>query len=516
VINLRTVYKRAEEHTAIATVTLFLLLGFLIVLQSIFSPALVLSGVLGGCLVILTFLRPHLTLGFLAIYLPFESLILKFIPDEVYVFARYGSELLIYLVALVVIVRLLSGKHRYRQTPFDLPFALFVVVLLASALVNLVSPTIAILGLRQIFRFMIVFFLVVQIAPSKTFIKNLTWTMFGVVVFQCLLGIMQAILGEPLDQFLLPSEARTYGTLTLTSGVEQFWDPGSRIFATLGRYDRLGNFLYLFLLIASAILFTKKLYLKYPWVIWLFIVGVPALVLTYSRSSWFAFLLGFLFIGLIVKHDRRVLAGFAALVVFLTLVLAGSGLNVSLITESPGQSLSERFFESFSLARWRGEYYGLGRTFWFIETPRQVIAASPILGFGPGQYGGGAVAALHNTKVYEELGLPFGVFGTEGAIDNNWFSLWGESGTLGMVFYLWFYFGLFFYALNTARTHKDPFVQALALAVGAMLIAVAFNALTSTLLEIRTSAYYLWLYAGFLYVLAQEDSVRSPSFPRRG
>lgn len=508
-INLRTVYKRAEEHTAIAAVILFLLLGFLIFLQSVFSPELVLTGVLVGCLVVLTFARPEVTLGLLAAYLPFESLVLKFVPDDVYVFARYGSELLIYLVALVVFVRFLSGKARWRQTPFDLPFFLFVLVLLASALVNLVQPTAAVLGLRQILRFMIVFFLVVQIAPTKTFIRKLTWTMFGIVVFQSLLGIMQAIIGEPLDVFLLPSEARTYGTLTLTSGVEQFWDPGSRVFATLGRYDRLGNFLYLFLLIASAFLFTKKLAQKYPWVIWLFIVGVPALVLTYSRSSWFAFLLGFLFIGLLIKHDKRVLAGFAALVVFLTVVLAGSGLNVSLITETPGQSVSERFFESFSLARWRGEYYGLGRVFWFIHTPTDVVAASPILGFGPGQFGGGAAAALHNTKVYEELGLPFGVFGTEGAIDNNWFSLWGESGTLGIALYLWLYLALFFYALNVARTHKDPFVQAMALAVGAMLIGVGFNAFTSTLLEIRTSAYYLWLYAGFLYVLAQERE-RSP------
>lgn len=509
VINLRTVYKRAEEHMALYTAALFALLGLLIVLQSIFSPALVIAGILGGCLVIATFFRPELALGFLAVYFPFESVILKFIPDEVYVFARYGSELLIYVIAFVVLIHILSGKKSYRQTPFDLPFFLFVAVLLASALVNLVSPTVAVLGLRQILRFMLVFFLVVQIAPTKEFVKNLTWVMFGVVVFQSLLGIMQAIVGEPLDQFLLPSEARTYGALTLTSGVEQFWDPGSRVFSTLGRYDRLGNFLYLFLLIASAILFTKKLYRKYPWIIWLFVVGVPALVLTFSRSSWFAFLLGFLFIGLLVKHDRRVIAGFAALVVFLTLILAGSGLNVSLITETPGQTLSERFFESFSLARWRGEYYGLGRVFWFIHTPTDVVAASPILGFGPGQYGGGAVAALHNTKVYEELGLPFGVFGTEGAIDNNWFSLWGESGTLGMVFYLWFYLGLFFYTLNVARTNKDPFVQAIALAVCAMLIGVGFNAFTSTLLEIRTSAYYLWLYAGFLYVLSSSKTSQS-------
>ncbi|NQV90374.1 hypothetical protein HQ487_03105 [Candidatus Uhrbacteria bacterium] len=504
-INLRTVYKRAEEHTALATAFLFLLLAFLIVLQSIFSPTLVLASVLGGCLVIVTFVRPQYALGFLALYLPFESIILKFIPDDVYVFARYGSEFLIYLVAFVVLTRILSGKKVYRQTPFDLPFMLFVLVLLASALVNLVSPTVALLGLRQILRFMLVFFLVVQIAPSKTFIQNLTWAMFGIVAFQCLLGILQGIIGEPLDQFLLPSEARTLGTITLTGGVEQFWDPGSRIFATLGRYDRLGNFLYLFLLLGTAMLFTKKFYAKHPWIIWLFVIGIPALVLTYSRASWFAFLLGFLFIGLLLKHDRRVLAGFAMFVLFLSIVLAGSGLNVSLITESPGQSLSERFFESFSLARWRGEYYGLGRVFWFIHTPLNVVSASPILGFGPGQYGGGAVAALHNTAVYENLGLPFGVFGTDGAIDNNWFSLWGESGTLGMVFYLWFYLGLFFYALNVAKTHKDPFVQALAMGVCAMLIGVGFNAFTSTLLEIRTSAYYLWMYAGFLYVLAEKE-----------
>jgi len=286
---------------------------------------------------------------------------------------------------------------------------------------------------------MIVFFLVTFIKPSKAFIRKLTWILFGILVFQCVLGLAQSFVGEPLDQFLLPSQERTLGSITLTEGVEQFWDPGSRVFGTLGRYDRLGNFLYIILLIASGMLFTKEWYRKYPWLIWLFILGIPTLVLTYSRSSWFGFLLGFLFIGLFLKKDRRVFIGLASFVFSLFLLLSVSGLNVGLITEMPGQTLSERFFESFSLARWRGEYYGLGRVFWYIQTPIQVVAASPLLGFGPGQFGGGAAAALHNTKVYEELGLPFGVYGTEGYIDNNWFSLWGEAGTLGMLFYLWIY-----------------------------------------------------------------------------
>lgn len=505
-INLRAVYRRAEEHTALAAAILFLLLGFLILLQSFFSPALVLSGVIGVCLVIVSFVRPEITLGILAVYLPFESVLLKFVPDEVYLFARYGSELLIYLVAGVVIFSLLSGKKQYHQTPFDLPFFLFVLVLLASSLVNLVPPTIAILGLRQILRFMILFFLVAFIKPSKAFIRKLTWILFGILVFQCALGLAQSFVGEPLDQFLLPSQERTLGSITLTEGVEQFWDPGSRVFGTLGRYDRLGNFLYLFLLIATGMLFTKEMHTKYPWLIWLFLLGIPTLVLTYSRSSWFGFLLGFLFIGLFLKKDRRVLIGLASFVVSMFVLLTFSGLNVGLITETPGQTLSERFFESFSLARWRGEYYGLGRVFWYIQTPIQVVAASALFGFGPGQFGGGATAALHNTKVYEELGLPFGVYGTEGYIDNNWFSLWGETGTLGMFFYLWIYIGFFFYALNVARTHKDPFVRSLAMGMCAIFIGVAFNAFTSTFFEIRTSAFYVWLYAGFLYVLAQEKS----------
>lgn len=497
-------YKQAEDHTTLSVAILLVALILILFVQSITSPAFVLAGVIVLLVIVMTILRPEYTLGLLSIYLPFESVILKFIPDDVYVFARYGSEFLIYLIAIVVIFRIISGKRPYRVTKFDLPFFLFVGVILASAIVNFVPPTIAVLGARQILRFMIIFFLVVQIAPSKSFIRHLTWTMLGIVVFQSILGIFQFFIGEPLDVFLISSEERTLGSIVLTGGVEQFWDSGSRVFATLGRYDRLGNFLYIFLLIASGLLFTKQILKRQSWIPYIFLFGVPALVLTYSRSSWFAFLLGFLFIGLVIKKDRRVLAGLAAFVILIITFVTSSGLNVGLITEGSGQTLSERFYESFSYARWSGEYYGLGRTFWFVHTPLDVVSASPILGFGPGQFGGGAVSALGNTRVYEQLGLPYGVFGTEGFIDNNWFSLWGEVGTLGMVFYLWIYVGLFLFALRTSRETEDPFVKALALGLCAVLIGIGFNAFTSTLLEIRTSAFYLWMYAGFVYVLAGE------------
>lgn len=510
-INLRSIYRESEERTTRFVWILFLLLAVFLFIQTIFSPTVALASLLSVLIIVVTFAHPEVTLAGLALYLPFESFILKFIPGNVYVFARFFSEGLIYLIVLVVLYRLASGKLTLRSTALDLPFVLFILSLIAAAVVHLVPATVTILGLRQILRFILIFFLVVHLQPHKLFIQKLTIALFLVFLFQSALGIAQFLIGEPLDQLLITSEARTLGDITLTAGVEQFWEPGSRVFATLGRYDRLGNFLYVFLLLASGFLFTvaDRSRKMRPLLWWMFALGIPALVLTYSRSSWFAFLIGFLFIGLIIKRDKKVIAGLLVSIFLILSYLAASGLTVGLLAEAPGQTFSERFFEAFSYSRWRGEYYGLGRTFWFVHTPLVVVAASPIIGWGAGQFGAGAAAALHNTVVYEKLGLPFGVFGTEGFIDNNWFSLWAEAGTLGLFFYVWMFLALFVIAMRTYRHSEDTYTKGLAIGFAAVTIAIAFNAFTSTLFEIRTLAFYMWLYGGFVYVLGSHNETRS-------
>lgn len=512
-LNLRTVYRHAEEHTTRYIGGLFLFLALLILLQTIFSPTIVIAAVFFSAAIFLTMIRPLWVLGFLAVYLPFESLVLKFTPNDAYVIVRYASELLIYVIAAVILLRVAVRSIKLSTSPIDLPFVLFVGTLIASALINLVSPSVAILGMRQILRFMLVFFLVIYLKPSKNYIRTLTMILFGIVFFECGLGFLQPLIGERLDLFLLPSESRALGDITLTSGVAETWDPGSHIFGTLGRYDRLGNFLYIFLLIGTGFLFVrgeksrsqkveKRSFRKI--LPWLFLFGVPALVLTYSRASWFAFLFGFLFIGLWIKRDRRIAIVLATFLIVAVGYLAITGLSVRFITDTPGQTLVERFYETFSAARWRGEYYGLGRVFWDVQTLLVVVPSSPLFGVGPGQFGGGAVAALHNTKIYDALGLPFGVFGTEGYIDNNWFSLWGEVGTIGLVLLVWMFVALFRYAMDVYRGSKDDFTRALAIGFAACVIGVTFNAFTSTLFEIRTLAFYFWMYGGFVVVLGEK------------
>lgn len=507
-MDFRSVYRHAEEHTTMYVVGLFVVLAALVIGQMFASGLLVLGLVITIGVLAVSVARPLWVLAILAVYLPFEPLILKFTPDDVYVFARYLSEGLIYVLVAVVIWRRLMQRQSYPSTPIDLPFGLFVVVTVASAIVNFVAPTIAILGIRQILRFILVLFIAVYLAPSRDYIRRLTMVLFAIVLFQSALGLAQAAIGAPLDQFLLPSDSRTFGDITLTSGETEFWDPGSRVFATLGRYDRLGTFLGFFLLIAAAMLYEEKLRKERKELWWLLVLGLPTLVLTYSRSAWFGFLLGFLFIGLWAKRDRRVLVACGISGVLIASYLAYSGLAVRYLTDVPQQSVAERFFEAFSYERWAGEYYGLGRLFWIVQTVVKVVPSAPVFGFGPGQYGGGAAAALGNSTVYDTLGLPFGVYGTDGYIDNNWFSLWGETGTLGLALYLMMYAALFTYAIRVWRRSKDdPFLSALALGYAAAMIAVALNAFLATMLEVRTLAFYLWLYGGFIVVLGKQKKI---------
>ncbi len=506
--NLHSIYYESEMRAKWSLIGLFILLVASILGVVFVSPGLVIAVVGASTAAIFTFFKPTWSLAFLATYLPFEPFLLKWVPDELYVYARYGSEFLIYLLAAVVIWKLLSGELRFRRTPIDIPFAFLLFAMLASVVVNLLPVMPALLGMRQILRFILLFFITVQLSPTKKWAKFVVGSLAAILLVQVFLGAAQAVVGERLDTFLLPSERRTVGEIQLTAGTVQFWDPGQRVFGTLGRYDQLGVFMAFVMLILVAVIYEKATDEKDRlWVWLLFIASLPILALTYSRSAWFGFVLGFLFIGAFIKRDKRVIAG-AILIPSLLLAYIGiTGLVVKELVDVSDQSITNRFFEAFSYEHWVGEYHGLGRLYWIVQTVTEVVPASPIFGHGPGMYGGGTAAALNNTQVYDALSLPFGVYGTDGYIDNNWMSLWGEVGTLGLGLYLWMYIALFMACLWVYHNSKDADTRALALAACAAMLAVCLNAFLATFLEVRTLAPYLWILTGLVVALGQREKV---------
>lgn len=470
------------------------------------SPWKVLAVTVGVIFIFVSFLKPKYTVLFLAFYIPLEPFLLKFVPDEVYIYARYFSEGLIYILLLSVGLKLLTRSKKIISTPIDLPLFLFIIVALASLVINLVPPSIGVLGLRQILRFIVLFYVATYLNLSKDFIKKILWVILAVLLFECLIGLGQAFIGGPADEFLIPSERRFVAGIQLTTGTTQFWEEGQRIFATMGRYDQLGTFLCFFLLILAAILYesktpNKKIY----WI--LFLIGIPTLILTYSRASWFGFILGIFLIGVIFKKDRKLLIIFLLLLAFILSYLAYTGIVVHYLIDVPQQTVMERFFEAFSYERWRGEYYGLGRLYFIVKTVTNVFPHYPLFGAGPGQYGGGAVAALHNKTVYNEVGIPFGAWGTEGYIDNNWMSLLGETGLFGIISYIAMFVMLFRYSKKVYKKSEDSGTRVLALGFLACILAVSFQAFLGTYLEVRTLAFYFWLFAAFVVTLGYKEKI---------
>lgn len=506
-LNFKETYQGSDQYARFAAYMLFGVSLLALVGSIVFSPSLILGAVFGVAILIMSFLRPTWSLAFLLVYLPFEPFLLKWISDDVYIFARYFSELLIYLLGVVIVWRWLTGQIKYRSSPIDVVFLLFLIALLASALVNFVPPTYAVLGIRQIIRFILLFFIVIYLNPTERWIKALLMALFAVIGVEVLIGVGQIFFGETLDGFLLPSQARSFGEIQLTSGTVQFWDHGQRIFGTLGRYDRLGTFMAFFMLILVSALYEPKWREHRSLLAFLMILSIPMLAMTYSRSAWFGFVLGFLFIAIWAKKDKRVIWGVGVALILLAAYLAFSGLVVHNLLDVPEQTVIERFFEAFSYDRWRGEYYGLGRLYWIVQTLIAVVPSAFIFGHGPATYGGGAASALGNTSVYDQLGLPFGVYGTEGYIDNNWLSMWGEAGTLGLGLYLFMYAMLFIVCIRVYQKSASGFTRALALGVAAAMIAVMLNAFLATFLEVRTLAPYLWTFTGFVVVLGQREKL---------
>ncbi len=506
-VNLHTIYHRSDIQTRIAVIAL-ITTAVLSLLTAIFlsaSAVVVLSA--ATVVAVFIFLRPQWMLAFLLFYLPFEPFVLKWFGDNLYIYAKYGSELVIYLLVLAVLWRVLTGEIKFKSSPIDLPFVLLILIMFASAIINWIPAFTAILGIRQIIRFILLFFVVYQLEPSVKWIRNVLFGMFIVVAVQVTVAYLQFLSGGALDNFLLPSAARAMGDIQFFSGVQQFWDPGKRLFATMGRYDQLGTFLAFFFLLLSALLYEPRLVKYHNFFAALLMIGLPVLALTYSRSSWFGFIFGFLFISLWGKKDKRVLKVLYLFIGAVVLYLFISGIAVGNLIERPDQGLMERFFEAFSYRRWVSEYYGLGRLYWIIQTIVKVVPAAFVFGHGPGMYGGGVAAALSNTTVYDRLGLPFGVYGTTGFIDNNWFSIWGELGTLGLMIYLWMYATLFFLCINVWRKSHYYFTRVFALGVAATMIAVALNAFLATFLEARTLAPYLWVMTGLVALLAYREKI---------
>jgi len=107
----------------------------------------------------------------------------------------------------------------------------------------------------------LVFFIVLIMQYDKTVLKKFIFIGVGMIGLEIFFALIQYLSGGKLDSYLFSSQIVSVGNMALLGGNEQFWTAGSRVFATMGRYDILGSFLALGTLIVQLQMDKQRLQL---------------------------------------------------------------------------------------------------------------------------------------------------------------------------------------------------------------------------------------------------------------
>ena len=460
-----------------------------------------------GNLSIFRFQLAHLIVLGLCIFYPLEEFLEKWIPrGTFYEIVRYGGEfiLLTLLVWMIITKSIILG--RWKSTPIDLFLVFFLIFSLISTLINDLPLNVYILGLRPLVRFISVFYLIIQMGYNDVFARRFAQICLLVAGFVSVIAVLQSIIGMPITNFLLPKDVEVGGEL-VRAGVRQYLASRTRVFSTLGRYDTLGTYLSVIILMVTSLywarIFRKKKYFHY-----FLICAVPALILSYSRQSWLVSILGIVI--LMVLYRKYALLGalglFSIFAILITIIFLSSYSYYS--SDLVDVSFVNRLLEPFSLRYFEISRYSYGRLFVIVEVSTRILQRAPLFGFGPGNFG---------TLTTRYLGHDFSSLidiRPESAYlvnDVNWVTILGQIGLIGT-----FFFGaiLIIMILRSRKIFKfvsDPLMKGYAGALVAILVAFIIMGFFGPNFEVRQVSFFVWSIAGIVFSYRYSKISKQPS-----
>lgn len=443
----------------------------------------VIGAALAGVLAIASLRWPQVVIV-LVILTPIldRYIVAEWLPDAVARLSHLLSEAMLLTVGAALGVQawrrgqlLAAVRH-----PVTIGLAAFVLLAVASALLNAVPPQVAAVGLAFTLD-----------ASACFYLPRLAGFSFGqslraVGAFLVLVGI--AAIGGLLQWILRPDflglEAwrGVYGEGYRLASI--FTDPntfgalliGAIPFAAFGvtSLQRPGN--RLISLFALVLLF------------------IP-MYLTFSRGAWAGLLLGGGVALAIISWRTLVIAvgvGIISFMIAVTLprMVLGSG------TAAPsGPSEPAPSYVGSTWSRIGEIWAGKDLRTRFIVNAVPIVADHPLLGVGPGRYGG-AAADVFGSPVYPEYGTDELFKDPEQlTVDNFWLHLLVESGVLGVAAYVAAALAALIPIVRVAR-RTSGWSRFMLGGIAGGSLAMALDAVTTMLLEANSVAFVVWLMLG--------------------
>jgi O-antigen ligase len=438
---------------------------------------------------------PRATLAIAAMGVLADPVLVPTVLPDSLSFGPIGiSEPMIGVASLVITINALRRGTFWAalRDPVIVFMALFVVVAAASALVNATPPVVAVLGIFMTVD-AVAIYAVARMLPRDDRAAAITvGAVVGVAAAAALLGIAQVVLHPDLLGFA--SFAGRFGE-------------GGRITAFLGNPNSVAaivGFVLPFPILASWRL-PNSLHRRLAFAT--SVMFCLALLLTFSRGAWLAVGAGML-VGLLILERRAILTLAAAVVLawFVSIVMPRNLLvpAADLALYFP-ESGAPSIFDS-TLDRLDEVYEKRDLRMRFIREGLPIAIDNPILGVGPGRYGG-AAAAIIPSPVYEEYGTSLYGFRT---VHNFWLHLAGEVGGLGTAVFLTAIVALLLRFIRAARGEADPLRSILISGTAVALMVTSLNNGTEMLFEGNFPGFVTWLVLGTVAGIVPAVTVRRP------
>lgn len=482
--------------TVVALVALVALLGVLVVASRIDDRLFYAVG--AGILAALGYLsyrhpRPMLAA---VVFTPIVDryLVSLLIPQSLHGVTNYLSEALLLLVALSIGVRALRDGSLLPalRHPVIAFVAAFAVVGGISALVNGVPPLIAMAGIGFTIEAVALFALPRMIGFSLPQARTVFLAFTAMALVAAILALGQVLL-----------HADFLGLQSFTGRFEE----GRRVAAFLVNPNMLGAVLAMGIpvpLLATIRAEGRRSRLGYAIVTFILTL---ALLYTFSRGAWLGLALAGIVIGIVVDWRALVtLVLFGAIAYASALVLPRHVLEAD-----PGDAGFD--LGAATVGRLETISEGTDLRVLFIRNAAPIVVDHPVIGAGPGRYGG-AVAWRFGTPLYAEY--------TDGAVprgrtvDNFWLHLLVEFGVLGTLLFATA-IGIAVRRSLAAARRAAGWDRILIAGGAAVAIVISVDSIAEMLLEGNTTSFAVWFFLGLASVLAaragrrvDEDQPLSP------
>ncbi len=399
------------------------------------------------------------------------------------------SEPILAVAGLVLLVRVVVRRGiDVRWQPMEPTYwlaGLFVGIGILSALVNRVPPAVAGLGIVMTVDALAMFLAWRALRPSPS---HAAWAIAAIVVAGVLVGLVG------IGQIVIDAQFLGF--------------PRSEHRSEIGRITSfLGNPNIASLVIGFCLPYPLYVVARPPssTLRWLALVAsfvlVLALMLTFSRGAWLAVGAGVVLGGIL--FEWRTIAVFASLVVVAAMLLPilpvadpvavapTPAPSTRALPSEPAESSAPTPRPTPRPAIRLGGKHRLNSEesrLYFVANGLEVIRDHPVLGVGPGRYGG-AVAAILGSPVHEAYGTEFGNLRT---VHNFWLHLLAEVGVAGTTVFVGMIAALMIRFARAARATSGPRFVVLGGSVTALLVIVVNNGF-EMLFEGNIPAVMIWL-----------------------